>query len=765
MPSIEELLAQGARCYQQGRWAEADHLLRAVLGAAPGHTAALHLLGLMALQGNLPALATDYWQRAVASQPANPELLSLLGSAWHARGRLDDAVGCFRRALEIDPEHSMGLNNLGITLTAQGHLDEAIAVFEKARARVPDDAGTLTNLAAALRARGDVPAAAALFREAIRLAPRLPQPHNNLGNLCQDLGLFAEAEACYRRAIAVAPLFALAHANLGGLLASRGRLTEAIAAYRQALQLDPTNSTAAGRLTAVLLQLNRVAEALAVCQEALRRTPQDAELLNVLGNALAAQGRLDEAAEPYRRAVERRPDWSVPHYNLGLNLLNQGRLAEARASLEEALRLAPDDPVTHSTYVGSFLYDPAADAATLLEQPRRWVERHTRHLPPPAPHTNNPDPERRLRVGYVSPDFRSHAAAFFLEPILAHHDPARVEVFCYAEVTAPDEVTARLRRLVPQWCDTPGLSDDELAGRIRSDGIDVLVELCGHMAYNRLLTFARRPAPVQVSYLGYPATSGLPAIPYRLADAVTASPGEPLSVGEELVILPGLFCCYAPPPALRIEPQPPSRRSGVITFGSLHKLCKLNAAVLDVWARLLREVSGSRLLLCRSTLQAATLGWFRGQFARRGVAPERIACGQVETGGMRHLLCYNEIDVALDSFPWSGHTTACEALWMGVPVVTLRGDRYAGRMTASVLDALDLSAWAAATADEYVRVAGELARDEARRATLRRELRSRLEGSSLCDGARFVRGWEEVCRRLWRRWCAVPTAAWPLGAV
>lgn len=753
MPGSDELFGEGLRHYHEGRWPQAQQLFQAVLAAAPGHLPSLHLLGLIALQTGQASAAADCFRRAVAVNPDNPELHSLLGSALHALGRLDEAVACQRRALALDPRHGMALNNLGISLVARGQVDEAIAAFRRARELQPDDAGTLTNLAAALRGRGQNDEAAELFRQAMRLAPNLPEAHNNLGNICQDQGHFAEAEAHYREAVRLAPRFALAHGNLGSLLAARGRLAEAAQSFRTALAAG-ADAAVAGRLANVLLQLNRRPEALAVCREALRRKPDDPEVLNHFGNACAAGGRLDEAAAAYRRALAVRPGWSVPHYNLGLALRNQGRPAESRAALWAALQLAPDDPVTHSTYASSCHYDPDADAGTLLAEHRRWADRHTAHLPAPERHPNVPDPERRLRVGYVSPDFRSHATSFFIEPLLAHHDPDRVETFCYAEVTAPDAVTARLRARAHQWRDTPGLTDDELAGRIRADGIDVLVDLCGHLASNRLLAFARRPAPVQLSYLGYPGTTGLPAIPYRIADAVTAGPGEPVAPGEELVLLPGVFCCYAPPRPVPIDAVPPSRRAGVVTFGSLHKLDKLNGAVVDLWCRLLRQAPGARLLLCRNTLRGATADYWREQFTRRGIASERVLLESPEAVDMRHLEAYNRIDLALDVFPWSGHTTACEALWMGVPVVTLRTDRYAGRMTASLLAGVGMGDWIADTGDDYARIALQLAADEGVRARLRAELRPQLLRSPLCDGPGFVRGLEAAYRGLWRRWCA-----------
>jgi predicted O-linked N-acetylglucosamine transferase (SPINDLY family) len=280
--------------------------------------------------------------------------------------------------------------------------------------------------------------------------------------------------------------------------------------------------------------------------------------------------------------------------------------------------------------------------------------------------------------------------AGFLEPLLAHHDRRQVEAVCYADVAMPDATTARLRSLAHGWGDTTGLTDEALAGLICADAIDVLVDLVGHTAGNRLRVFARPPAPVQVSYLGYPATTGVPAIGYRLGDAITDPADEPTWTTEEVFRLPGVFCCYAPPHEATPPTELPARRIGAIMFGALHKLEKLNDRVLDLWCSLLKEVPSDRLLLCRNTLRGQTAAALVGRFQQRGIPEKRLALRHVEPVGMQHLRVYDDIDVTLDPFPWNGHTTACEALWMGVPVVALRGRTHAGRMSASVLTALGL---------------------------------------------------------------------------
>ncbi|MDR3638897.1 MAG: O-linked N-acetylglucosamine transferase, SPINDLY family protein, partial [Isosphaeraceae bacterium] len=338
------------------------------------------------------------------------------------------------------------------------------------------------------------------------------------------------------------------------------------------------------------------------------------------------------------------------------------------------------------------------------------------------------------------------------EPILTHHDRARVEPFCYAEVPAADSTTARLHALAAGWRSTVGLTDAQVAEQVRRDRIDILVDLAGHTSGHRLGVFARKPAPVQVTYLGYPNTTGLEEIDYLLTDAVVDPPGEPEWSTEEPYRLPGVFCCYAPPRDAPAVGPPPSAHPGDVAFGSLHKLSKLNGAVLDLWCDLLDAIPSARLLLFRNNLSGTRRDEVRRHFLDRGIASDRVELRH-EVGAGGYLTVYHHIDVSLDVFPWCGHTTACESLWMGVPVITLLGNRHAGRMTASVLMSLGLDDWVARTTADYVAIARHAAESPERLGRLRGELRGRMEQSPLCDGRGWTAGLEDAYRTLWRRWC------------
>jgi predicted O-linked N-acetylglucosamine transferase (SPINDLY family) len=753
MRDTAELFSLGLRHHLRGHSQEAERILRELLRTAPRHAGALHILGMIAYQSGRFAVAVSCFQGAVEADASRALFHSSLGAAYQAIGRLAEARICHERARALNPRDVLVLNNLGITLAAQGEQEQAEALFREALALSPGDPEVLCNLSALLRSMGKPEAAIPPLRQALQARPNLGEIHYNLGNALADLGRQEEALVCYGQAARCASGSALGYQCLGRMLQAQGKLDEAIVAYRQALRVQPDSFEACSSLGHALLIRNQTAEALACCQQAARLRPHSADAFNGLGNVYYAQGCLDQAVFCYRSALHRQPELPSARYNLGVALQAQGKLAEAHACYREVLRVKPDDPVAHSTYAGSLIYDPSVDGRRLLAEHQQWAATHTATLTKQPPPNDRADPERRLRVGYVSPDLRAHPMAYFLAPILAAHDPVQVETTCYAEVPAPDGMTAHLRVLAGRWRETFGLSDRQLAELIRQDGIDILVDLAGHTAGNRLLVFARKPAPVQVSYLGYPCTTGLTAIDYRLGDAVTDPPDQPACYAEALVRLEGVFCCYAPPRNTSpVSPLPAPTRGG-ITFGSLHKLEKLNGAVLDLWCRILRALPCARILLSRNTLHGRNGERVLSEFQERGIARDRVVLHHAEPVDLHHLRIYDAIDIALDPFPWNGHTTACEALWMGVPVVALRGQRHSGRMVVSVLNAVGLPELTADSAEEYCRIAVGLATDLPRLSRLRAELRTRMGQSPLCDAGAFTRRLEAAYRGMWRAWC------------
>jgi predicted O-linked N-acetylglucosamine transferase (SPINDLY family) len=718
MSSIAQAIGQAWQYHQAGQLHEAQRRYRQILQTAPEQPDAWYLLGVACqMLGQLPDAVTAY-QQALRLRPDYVEVHNNLGVAYKMQGQVSQAIACYREALRLKPGYADAYNNLGLALADQGQLADAIACYQ----------------------------------QALALAPNHADAHNNLGNVFKAQGRFQEAMVEYRAVIWNKPEDAAAHDNLGQVLQARGQLEEAVAEYRTAIWLKRDDPFLHTRLGIALQTVGQVDEAIAACREAVRLQSQDPGLHINLGLAFHSKGMLDDAIAEYRETIRLDKDVPEAYYNLGVALLHQGRLDLAVPALREAIQRRPDSPGAYSSLLACYNYDPANDPDTVYQEHRRWDERYG-HGGPVYAHPNSRDPERRLRIGYVSPDFRQHAVAHFLQAILAHHDPRQVEVFCYAEVAVTDAITERIQARGHVWRSTIGLSDPEVAHQIRGDGIDILVELDGHFANNRLMVFVQKPAPVQINYVGYPSTTGLSAIDYRLTDAVADPPGEPIRHSEELVRLPLAFCYTPRQEAPAVSPLP-ALTTGHIAFGSLHNLAKLNSQVLDLWGRLLHALPSARLIVFRDLLHGSVRDYLHEQLTRRGISPERFDLMHRLEPGRHYLEIYSSIDVTLDAFPWNGHTTACESLWMGVPVVTLRGNRYAGRMAADVLRAVGLPELVAQTPEQYIAIASKLAGNLDRLSQLRSGLRGQMRSSPLCDGPTFTRSLEEVYRSLWRRWCA-----------
>jgi predicted O-linked N-acetylglucosamine transferase (SPINDLY family) len=637
----------------------------------------------------------------------------------HKAGRLQAAEQIYRQVLEQDASNGDAIHLLGVLAHQVGKHELAVQYIRKAIALNPSQPSCWQNLAEAQRALGDLPQAIASFRRAIHLKPNYVEAISGLATALARHGQADEAIACYRQVLRLKPDWAEVHNNLSNQLKNHGRIEEAVAGYRRALQLKPDY----------------------------------AEAYSNLGNALSIQGNLTEAIGCYRRAVELKPDYLGAHTSLGYALNAQGKLADSIAVHRRAIELKPDYVRAHSNLVFVLAFSPDHDAESILEESLRWNQRHAEPLATSIlPHANDRSPDRRLRIGYVSPDFRDHCQSNFTVPLFSSHDHRNFEIFCYSDVPRPDSITERLRSHADNWRSIAGLTDEQAAQTIREDGIDILVDLTMHMADNRLLVFARKPAPVQVCWLAYPGTTGLSAMDYRLTDPYLDPPGLfDRHYAEESIRLPDSFWCYDP---LTNEPAVnplPVLSNGFITFGSFNNFCKVNPGVLKLWARVLRAVDGSRLhiLTAEGSHRTQTLEVFE----REGVAPDRVTF-LAKRPRDRYLACFHDTDIVLDTFPYNGHTTSLDSFWMGVPVVTFVGQTVVGRGGLCQLTNLGLPELIADTPERYVTIAAQLASDHDRLRRLRAGLRQRLQESPLMDAGRFARGIEATYRRIWQRWCA-----------
>ncbi len=573
-------------------------------------------------------------------------------------------------------------------------------------------------------------------------------------------GEFRAAAGIYRRILDRHPGHYDALHLLGLVAYQTGQSDTAVDLIGRALAINPKLAEAHNSLGAALLAQGKSYEALACFQRAVANRLDYAEAHSNLGTALKDQGKDDEAMAQFRRALAIDPNYARAHNNLGNLLKDDGKLDEAVACYRSALAINPDLASAHSNLLLSMHYGAAFTPEEILAESRRW---DATHAAPRAkriqPHANARDPERRLRIGYVSPDFRTHSVSYFVEPLLASHDRGGVEVFCYAEVPRPDEITARLQTLADAWRSTVGLSDAAVAERIREDRIDILVDLAGHTASNRLLVFAERPAPVQVTWLGYGATTGMTAMDYRLTDAVV-DPAEEAGrfFSETLIRLPHAFFCYAPPAEAPEVASPPTLSNGHVTFGTFNNPTKVAPGAIEVWAQVLRETPGSRLLMKSNQLRDEALRRnFLDAFLSHGIDGESIEFMPKIPAVSEHLRAYGRVDIALDPFPYNGATTSLEAAWMGVPMIALRGDRFISRMGASILTRLGLTDLVAETPEDYVERAVALAKDLDRLANLRNDLRPRMQASPLCNAETFCREMESAYCDMWRRWCGDET--------
>lgn len=720
-----EALQVAVRYHQAGQLAQAESLYREILAQDPDCADALHHLGLIAHQLGRQEIARELIARAATLAPDNPAIHSNLGEVYRQLRRFEEAGASFRRALALRPDDPSIFNNLGIALTNEGRLEDA----------------------------------ARCLQQAVALKPDFAEAHNSLGSVRALQGQSDAAVACFERAIAAKPELAEAHNNLGKVWLQRARLDDAAACFRQALARNPLLPEAHNNLGAVLTEQHRLDEALASFQQALTLRPEFASALNNLGYLRIERGEFDEAFPPLRQALALQPNFAGAHNNLALAFKERSQLDEALASFRGALALEPARADIHSNLIFSLHYRAENEPGAIAAELARWKNQHASPLARLIrPHDNDRSPRRPLRIGFVSPDFWSHPVAWFLLPLFAEHDRAAFAFYCYSDVRREDHTTRQLRSHVAVWREIVGQTDEQVAELIWADRIDVLVDLAQHTARNRLLTFARKPAPVQISYLGSPGGAGLDTIDYRLTDSF-ADPRETnaSTPPESLLRLPDTAWCFAPPAGGPEVGELPAPHRGYPTFGCFNNFAKVTDDIIRLWARILQRVPKSRLTLKnRATGSREVVARLRGLFAQERVSADRLDFVSPTLSHFDHLRCYDDVDIALDTFPYHGTTTTCEALWMGVPVVTLAGKTPAARVGVSLLTNAGFADWVAASPDDYVERAVAVVGDLPRLATLRRGLREHLRRSPLMDAPRFARAVENAFRAAWQRWCENP---------
>ncbi len=786
MPTLPEILESASRHLRSGRMSDAEAAYRAALHLDPRNLTALYHLGVLAMEAGQfdeavrlysaaielderqaafhaslgdcfrhlgrPAEAECALRRALELEPGWVQVASVLGTLLQSQGRFAEASECFRRVVVAEPSADAHFD-LGSALQMLGQVDAAARCYTAALGIDPNHALSLVNQATIHKQQGRLDEAVQNFQRALALQPGNAVALGNLGATYELQGLTDEALICYRNAITASPAATAARISLGALLQRLGQLDEAEACFTEVLRISPRSIAAHHGLASVYYARQQLDEALAACRRALEIDPSDAQTYLNMSKMLNEQARRDEAIEYGRRAIELDPKLPSAHGNLAVALHLQGRVEEALEHHRREIELNPNSALHHSNYLYCLNYHPGLDAQTIFAEHRLWGQRHADPFSIASPpHANDRSPDRRLRIGYVSPHFYGHAVNFFTEPILSSHDHANFEVFCYSDVAVEDDTTARLRTYADHWRAIRGQGHEHISRQIRHDAIDILVDLTGHIGGNRLPMFARKPAPLQATYIGYQNTTGMQAMDVRFTDAYADPPGQTeLLHSERLMRLPQTFFCYQPsifaPPVGTL----PANLRGNITFGSFNSLAKINREVLAAWAAILRAVPQSRLVLL-AEMTASVEQSLRETFSGQGVEPRRLELVR-RLPREKYLDLISSVDIALDPFPFNGHTTTCDCLWQGVPVVTLSGQTYVSRFGGSGLATLGLTELISHSRDQYIATAVALANDRGRLADYRSTLRQRMAASPLLDFEGFTRNLEAAYRDLWRGWC------------
>ncbi|OAI27701.1 hypothetical protein A1356_08335 [Methylomonas koyamae] len=721
--ALEQVLAAPAAAdlqllyanFRQGRYAEGEQLARRLLALFPESGIVWKTLGLFLLQQQFFPEALQALARAADLLPDDAEAHLNYASALHGQGRFAEAIDTYRRTLQLEPDNTAAYANLGSLLYNLGRYGEAETCF----ARLTD------------------------------LTPAAIEAWLRLGLSQQAQNQLAAAEQVFRKALALAPLQAETHYQLALVLKRQAKTAEALAACRQALELNPNYAEAFCLLGSLYYEAGDLAQAEIQFRNALARQTDYPEALNNLGTTLQMQRRLAEAEAAYRQAFALNPAYIDAVTNLGINLQSQGRIAEAEACWRNSLALNPDQIATQSGLLFHLNYNAHDRNCNYREEARKFAAMAERAARPFSDWLCEETPER-LRIGLVSGDLRDHPVGHFLLALLRDSEPQQVEFIAYATQPGLDHYSLRLQPYLSEWKNIGGLTDATAAELIRRDAVHVLIDLAGHSAHNRLPLFAWKPAPVQISWLGYLASTGLPAIDYVLSDPYSILAEDEKLFTEAVWRLPQTCLCFTPPQQAVEVGALPALQNRYITFGSFNNLTKISDDTVALWAQILRELPDAKLFLKASQLSEASVRERTvARFAGHGIDGDRLVLSPPFSDRAQHLAAYRSIDIALDTFPYPGVTTSVEALWMGVPVLTLRGNGLLARAGESIATNAGLADWIAADQPDYLRKAVGFAADPGRLCRLRAELRERLEHSPLFAGRQFAEHFAQAMRSMW----------------
>ncbi|RXH23284.1 acetylglucosamine transferase [Bradyrhizobium nanningense] len=702
----------------QGRFAEAETLCREIVKELPDHFHATHLLGLRAYEGGRLEEAQELFERAIALDPRSPDAHGNLGTVYFALEKFENARACQEKAIALKPNCPITLTNLGNTLLNLGLGEQAIGLHERAIRLRPDYADAFCNRGMAELMIGRFERANESFDRALLFQPRHAEAIAGRGMVCIELRHYAEAEAALAAGLAIKPGSPRILAQRGRLNFDLYRLEQAAADFDAALAQSPRLELALRGKAQVNLLLGNTTQAIAAVKTLLEDNPRSDYAIVLLGACYA----------------------------------NQGDVATALENLDAALEISPDyaDAIARKIFILDYL--PEADFAVQQAVRKSWWDAIGARLPQRTLPPRQPDPDRRIVVGYVASEFRNHSAAFALLPVLRHHDHTRFEIVCYSCWPLQDEITERFKPLADVWVDAAQLSDDELADRIQADKIDILIDVSGHTAGNRLAVFARKPAPIQVTGFGHATGTGLQTMDYVLADPIFIPQSARHLLAEKVHDLP---CLITIDPILDLPPSElPMLRNGHVTFGVFNRIYKISDEAIRVWSKVMREVAGSKIIIKHGLLDDPLLrDGLIARFVAHGIAEENITC-LGSTSRHEHLLAFANVDISLDPFPQNGGISTWESLYAGVPVVARLGKGASSRAGGSIVAAVGLEDWMAEDDDGYAAIACRYAAQPAHLAKLRADLPARIAASAAGNVERYTLEVEAAYRRFWRDHCA-----------
>jgi protein O-GlcNAc transferase len=784
---LQEKFQRAMALHQQGQLVQAQALYAQVLTVQPEHADCLHLLGLIALQDKDYQRAAHLIEKAFQSNPANAGYFVNHGIALKELGQLEAAITSYDRAIALVPNYAAAYYSRGNAQKSLHQLDAAIASYDKALALQPTDVLAHINRGMALEEHQQLDAALASYDKAVTLAPNFPEAHYNRGNVLKGLGQFDNAITSYKAAIALKPdyveaytnlgvaqqelldwdaaiascdkaiacnpSYAAAHFNRGLALDSQNQWEAALTSYETAIALQPDYPGAFCNRGHTLHVCGKLDDAVASYDKAISLKANYSDAYYNRGITLLALGRVDDAEQSYRQALTINPKLEQAHHNLALSLQTRGEIALAMQSFRAALACNPNRADSHTGLLYCLSSDATVDAKALFAEHLRFGEQFEAPLRASwQPHSNTREPERILKVGIVSADLCRHAIATFIEPLLQElAQSSQYSLHAYYNNTIQDPVTARLKTYFFQWNAIAAMSDDALAAKIRADGIDILIDLSGHTALNRLLTFARKPAPIQITWMGFPGTTGLQAMDYYLTDRFFLPPGQfDHLFTEKLVYLP------ASAPFLPSTDAPevnglPALANGYLTFGSFNRRTKISAPVVALWAQVLRALPNARMVI--GAMEANEGPSLLACFADEGIAPNRLSIFP-KSDMKTYLGLHHQVDICLDTFPYNGGTTNLHALWMGVPTLTLSGSTPVSHTGATVLGHLDLGEFQAKSEKEFVDASLLLSFNLDHLSEIRSTLRQRFDTTAVRQPKILTNGIECAFRTMWNRWCS-----------